>query len=499
MSLKKGWIDFATNGSIHGFKYMVDSSISVVERVFWIIIVLCSLAASIYITILFWARYAANPTRTIIQANFAQISTVPFPAVTICNVNKMLNRKLDSLMDTLSASKEELNITGNIISALMRTTSFYETSAADDTKINNSTALSIATTVLKRHGFLDISQVIPHISQGCDEMIHKCEWNRVEVPCQDLFSGLLTEDGRCCAFNYASSNDMTIKYTLYYGMSTGLRITLHPEYNHRAIAGIIVTIHNPKNFPDGEQNLRKILPLGHAHYVQVGSIKQTCSEEVKKLDITFRKCVYSEERRLGLLGPYTYSNCLTLCKAHLSDEKCNCIPYYFQLFLNKQICTFMDQQCLQNNVTTESFRDCNNCPAQCEEDVYDITLTSAKFTNNLDVWMEDYFSNFNETQKAILLNIFFAFNGQTVWVTDTITSGIYLISSFGGIYSLFLGCSIISIIEALYYLIKGHLFWQKSINQNTIFPKQLSTNFIVLQSDKAQKSQNSFPIIPYIN
>ncbi|KAH1013176.1 hypothetical protein HUJ05_012199 [Dendroctonus ponderosae] len=448
MSLKKGWIDFATNGSIHGFKYMVDSSISVVERVFWIIIVLCSLAASIYITILFWARYAANPTRTIIQANFAQISTVPFPAVTICNVNKMLNRKLDSLMDTLSASKEELNITGNIISALMRTTSFYETSAADDTKINNSTALSIATTVLKRHGFLDISQVIPHISQGCDEMIHKCEWNRVEVPCQDLFSGLLTEDGRCCAFNYASSNDMTIKYTLYYGMSTGLRITLHPEYNHRAIAGIIVTIHNPKNFPDGEQNLRKILPLGHAHYVQVGSIKQTCSEEVKNPSRPVPFLVPS-----GTLGP----SCL------------------------------------------ESFRDCNNCPAQCEEDVYDITLTSAKFTNNLDVWMEDYFSNFNETQKAILLNIFFAFNGQTVWVTDTITSGIYLISSFGGIYSLFLGCSIISIIEALYYLIKGHLFWQKSINQNTIFPKQLSTNFIVLQSDKAQKSQNSFPIIPYIN
>jgi len=61
--------------------------------------------------------------------------------------------------------------------------------------------------------------------------------------------------------------------------------------------------------------------------------------EVKKLAISTRRCIFSEEadevifknvkeRNLSYIT-YSYHNCLAECRASLVKEKCGCIPYYF--------------------------------------------------------------------------------------------------------------------------------------------------------------------------
>uniref|UniRef100_A0A6P7H609 Sodium channel protein Nach-like n=1 Tax=Diabrotica virgifera virgifera TaxID=50390 RepID=A0A6P7H609_DIAVI len=59
--------------------------------------------------------------------------------------------------------------------------------------------------------------------------------------------------------------------------------------------------------------------------------------------------------------------------------------------------------------------------------------------------------NVTTDDSSVLLNVFFSEQNQCVYLRDTIFSTVYLLSSFGGVYSLFLGCSLITVIEVFYY------------------------------------------------
>uniref|UniRef100_A0A6P7GY66 Pickpocket protein 28-like n=1 Tax=Diabrotica virgifera virgifera TaxID=50390 RepID=A0A6P7GY66_DIAVI len=93
--------DFAENTSIHGLKYTVKPDIGTPERIFWALIFFGGLISAIYMTFLFWERYVSNPTRATIKTYYAPTSSIPFPAVSICNVNTILETKLQVFIDSL--------------------------------------------------------------------------------------------------------------------------------------------------------------------------------------------------------------------------------------------------------------------------------------------------------------------------------------------------------------------------------------------------------------
>lgn len=92
--------------SIRCFKNVICMSASckiilIFLRILWLIIVLLGITGSIFMVQLFWQRYLSNPTRSSILSFHAPTTTIPFPAVTICNINRIITSKLEKFVKSL--------------------------------------------------------------------------------------------------------------------------------------------------------------------------------------------------------------------------------------------------------------------------------------------------------------------------------------------------------------------------------------------------------------
>lgn len=59
-------------------------------RIFWLISFLLSLTAAVYLIYGVWDRYQRVPVIVSFQSNEQDIDSIPFPAVTFCNMNKVI-------------------------------------------------------------------------------------------------------------------------------------------------------------------------------------------------------------------------------------------------------------------------------------------------------------------------------------------------------------------------------------------------------------------------
>lgn len=73
----------------------------VIFRVFWIIAFLMSVSLAIYLIYQVWDRYTKVPVIVSFQTSEQDIDSIPFPAVTLCNMNKVKNRKNSLSVSTL--------------------------------------------------------------------------------------------------------------------------------------------------------------------------------------------------------------------------------------------------------------------------------------------------------------------------------------------------------------------------------------------------------------
>ncbi|CAG9860564.1 unnamed protein product [Phyllotreta striolata] len=438
--------EFAENTSLHGLKYTVMKDIGKWEKTFWLLVLFFGFACAIYLTILFWGRYVSNPTRTTILSYYAPTTTIPFPAVSICNINRISKTKLDNFVDKLGIDdEEEKKILMDAVPKVLI--------ISGQTGLYKRIDVEWAQIVLRRHNINNLTQFLGEVTHNCSETVMLCLWNEEILDCSQIFNEALTSNGFCCSFNYG---DTKVKYatTEFNGVGSGLTVLLDPkiekvQYSNYKSSGFKVIIHDPEEYPGGRATTRMITQ-GSVAYIQLFGSKMICSGAVKDLPISQRDCYYTDEMELGSFGEYTYSNCLTECEANYYYSKCNCVPYFYD-FTDKTKCDVSSLTCIfdiRSDIANLS-KICD-CPTQCEDDFYDIVSEYSDFEYTKSMFMFSY-ENATIDNETILLNVFFNEQIQIVFMRDTIFSTIYLLSSFGGVYSLFLGCSLITIVEVLYY------------------------------------------------
>ncbi|XP_057656687.1 sodium channel protein Nach-like isoform X1 [Diorhabda carinulata] len=470
--------DFVENTSIHGFKYI--RKVGATEKIFWTIVLISGLFSAIYMTFLFWERYITNPTRTTIKTMYAPTTTIQFPAVTICNVNGILKDKLNIFLESLNIDEPDLPVIRDSFKQLL---SFTDPSAVD----YNKTQIDILQNVLDTHHY-NVEYVMQKLTQNCSEMLKFCSWNGKQFDCPDLFQESLAVNGFCCSFNYMPNSEL---YTLYNGMNTGILAILNTtpyseQYSSFNFQGFKVFIHDPMEYPV-LQSITRMVTAGTVTYLQIYASKMTSSEAVAALPFTERNCAIPEERLLKNFPTYTSSNCLAECEASYYFRKCNCVPYYFN-FIGPAQCSVSQIDCILEvrKAGLDSSEICD-CPIQCEDDFYGVFSTQTKFEFNQIYDMQAY-SNVDINHDTILLNAFFIEQTQTVYLRDTIFSTIYLLSSFGGVYSLFLGCSLITVIEVIYYATARLFINLKRFERASEETARRKTHIATLQFPKLDKS-----------
>lgn len=166
---------YLLSSSLHGLRYIGTATLSVFERVFFSVSFLMVIVLASYFISNVWQKWRETPVIIGLDPVSTSIKDIPFPAVTICNMNQVKKNFAESLrsekdkviLDSICTQGDSLN--------------------NDDDEIEGKWSY--------------IREFLLNASQPCEEMINLCKFGMATIDCDKSFSSVLTDEGLCCTFN----------------------------------------------------------------------------------------------------------------------------------------------------------------------------------------------------------------------------------------------------------------------------------------------------------
>nr|CAD7570917.1 unnamed protein product [Timema californicum] len=323
LSLTKRWLtgsftvlkNFCLLTSQHGYKYIAEPGRTIFERLLWGSVVLSALVIAVTIILNSWEMFNNRHTMTSIETANYPLWNVPFPAITICALNKVQRSKTRRIVDNMLLPEnvsrdfvfEEMGLLVQLIEPV-------------ETNISR---LRIFQSILDLNK-IKAKDIMTEVTAACEDLIIQCRWKKRSVKCSSIFKLFKTYEGFCCSFNYVGVNDDIIKSSFEQplrmstsGSSSGL--------------SVLVLLHDPWSYPT-VSTLKKIVTLGSEIFFSVAPWLTDSTYEVQKLDPMkrgLRGCLFPWERQLERMKQYTYNNCVMECRVNFIIKLCGCSPYYY--------------------------------------------------------------------------------------------------------------------------------------------------------------------------
>ncbi|KAJ4450034.1 hypothetical protein ANN_01441 [Periplaneta americana] len=277
----------------------------------------------------------------------------------------------------------------------------------------------------------------------CEAFISKCTFKAEPFDCCNALKPLLTEVGYCLAFNskFAGGGIQPRsegEFKLEYVHETDHKWSLTMEVdNGNEVLGTLnpvrVYIHSTEDYPVID------VPPQHVWDQKIQKIsfnpKQTYTTEgARQLTIKQRKCVYEDEIRLVTSDIYTYRSCMIQCRMALARKLCKCVPFLYKKLDGFKYCDLNGMQCLGKNEDKLKAASCP-CELGCSNTVYEVE----KLVGD---------NNQNSLKE---LEVGFVSWPMVRYKREVLFGWVDLLVSFGGIAGLFLGFSLLSGVEIIYY------------------------------------------------
>ncbi|KYN08320.1 Sodium channel protein Nach, partial [Cyphomyrmex costatus] len=444
---------------------------SVIESFLWFMICMLSIVLCTILMLRLWANYSNNPIVTTIYTS-NPIWNVSFPAVTICNNNKVYRPHADLLAKNLWMDGFTTNDSDTFFSSLIKLI------RPDKISMDNTTARQ----------FLDrldmtVEALMEQLMQPCSALLLRCAWIGRVHDCSKIFKTVKSKEGFCCAFNshydlnvgYRSkdkqfnfndtSDDLpgvrTILKAPGSGRDVGLAVALNVEPDKykatsRPYVGASVMIHDPIDFPDIGVHIAAVSP-GHVLAISVTGTSIRGMESLKAIPLEKRLCYFDNEIPGDVR--YSHQSCISECIAKHIHHLCGCLPFYYpEAHKGMRTCYLPDINCLLN--IRKSIPDyanmgvCKMCLPQCTDMMYTIGPEDVKMEN---VGFDSDITHGFNINNVSFVYVFFGDVSYVEYRKESIISWDSLLASFGGIFGLCLGGSVMSVIE-LAYLLTRQLF-----------------------------------------
>uniref|UniRef100_A0A2H1VM38 SFRICE_025969 n=1 Tax=Spodoptera frugiperda TaxID=7108 RepID=A0A2H1VM38_SPOFR len=469
---------FLDTSSIHGLNHLVADKRHLFEIILWFTIILLSGFGSLYLSQMTWSRYQSSPTVVSMDRDMFAWNTT-FPCVTVCPNNYIDTRKLEIF---LRNSKEE-NKTRleNFIISLANASyrNFESIPIYPDISPDKYIQLLVNLSVLFK----------PSLTIGVSNVALSI------VP-------TITEMGLC----YAVNSRMAVYNSPEYRDANRWDIInddtkslfIHP-LDGEVFAQVMnistsydVYIHGPQEVPDISTKFQRSAK-GYYMKLYVTALTVYTSPEAAKLSVNQRRCRFPHENNLKHNSIYTYTMCRMECRIRLCLKYCRCIPHFYRRIGDEQLCDVEGLHCL-SKYKDELYRlqDSSGkkvmcgCYPLCDDVNYVlqsnpvIELTDdLMISNRRRLWppetqeaLEMRFrpfvrslrvvgkSGIGKIVKEALQEWFLGTNLQWGMVTyprmryrrDIIFGFTDVLVAVGGMAGLFLGCSVLSFMEIVYFL-----------------------------------------------
>ena len=430
--------DYIENTTAHGV-VRIFSNRSILRRLFWLLIVLGAAAGCLNNCINRIRFLASGPTSTTISVDRERL--LNFPAVTFCNLNIFTRDGLNRSGIDPSLAIEVLN--------------------ADLECLLEGRVCSRYAEEMPGLGDIIFEDLIGSAGHQMSSFIVNCTF-MAEFCREDDFIPFSTTHGMCYTFNSGVREVLKTNRT---GIRQGLSVFLNVEQDQYVStdpfldAGVRVLVH-PQSEPP--------LPLERGSVVPPGSNAFIGITQRNVVDNTGRACRsendVSELFFLRSRFNYSISACSLNCFLLQVAYYCNCSLFPGQYppdppFADLRPCSFLDACCLQLVIVNPSLNlselspSACDCPSSCETVNYN-TFTSYSALPALYA-LGDFRQEFGEDAKENVMgvNVYFETPSVETITTSFSYNAVALLSDIGGQLGLFLGVSVISMMEFAMWLL----------------------------------------------
>ncbi|XP_048482173.1 pickpocket protein 28 isoform X4 [Plutella xylostella] len=426
---RKDLREYLLTSTLHGLRYIGEGRLTWFERVFWLLAFAFSLICASFFILNIYDKWRSAPMIVSINPRSLLLADLPFPAVTICNVNQAKKSVAHRYKETGSSKDKKL------LQSLC-------TSNNDTAIFDNST---------DNADWEYFRAFLINVTQPCSEMLDQCYWNDERQDCQDLFNAQLTDEGLCCTFNVVHRDmmfrnpkdlyDLNLTFPLpavdwtpeggyppdspesgfpwrplgtgtHHGLTLVLDTNIDEYYcGSTSSPGFKILLHNPTETP-------KIAAYGDIYgpgaeaRVAVTPRILDAQPQLQAIDRAQRLCVFSSERNLTFYRTYTQRNCEMECEAETMLNTCQCVQYFMPKNRSTRVCGKADAECysgrtLPGNREESSGGGCGCLPA-CTEISYSERRSSAPLSNTLieqnryiGEETPDYFNEHGRSPRAV--------------------------------------------------------------------------------------------------
>ncbi|XP_030569500.1 pickpocket protein 28 [Drosophila novamexicana] len=481
--------EFLRSTSLQGLKYVWDNDLPGWVQLFFakvFVIVVC-LAVNLAVNV--FNKWQSTPVIIGISSTMTPIQDIPFPAITVCSMNKAKNSKVANFRP------------GTLEYAMLQKTCNQDFNFTDYKSLR------------PRSKSDTYAKFIVNVSHKCEELIVSCIFGQKSLPCTDLFREFFVDEGLCCVFNflhpyyiykhsassirdYTSSRGLTDiavdwnpisgypkhlpagfypRRGIGIGLANGLQIVLNGHTDDYYCSstngqGFKVLLYNSIDQPRLKESGLPIM-LGHETNYRIVPNSYEAVPSIRSIDRSRRQCIFSDEQDQELLfyKYYTRRNCEAECDAMYFLRLCNCIPYHLPLiYRNATVCHVRHFDCLNRaeleNVDGESTACKEHCLTSCHDVTYfpnPFAIPTMPFNQQGARVKNEYFSNFSTDfilKNLAIVNFYHDDNYFRSYVRSSYTGPTEYMSLTGGIMSLMFGFSVVFMSELFYFIFLRSLF-----------------------------------------
>ncbi|XP_073811879.1 pickpocket protein 28-like [Musca autumnalis] len=502
LSLKEIYEEFCSNTSIHGFQYFGQRRPRK-EIGFWIIIFIITIYFCTSIIVKIYIKWCDTPVIVSFSEKSTPIWSIPFPAVTICpetkralkETDKNYGQMLEMFYNDYLPGGEKLT-TNYTLKELHQTLTLMHICRSEIDQFFEIPKLN--------HQPFDYIQTMNEMLPPMEKYLVLCKWFGESQKCEKLFTKVYTDGGICYTFNslkpsdlYRSDvvinsqvNDSTpLQWSLEEGYSAkNVNLTTYPErvlssgsdagfqiyiqcfpqetdYTcNGAVQGFKVLLHSPDETPSVAK-----------HFVRVSGDKETLIAVKPKMITTSadiaayhpenRRCFLNKDRQLRFYKVYSQDNCERECLTNFTYSQCGCVRFSMPHTAEMEICGEDKIRCYRKakeQLKLQQFAeglqkinglegvaaDCNCMPA-CTSLDYETEISEGHFdveSTQKAFQVDDMFSG-----KVSLVQIYFKENQFITSKRSELYGVSDLLANFGGVFGLFMGISILSVVELFYH------------------------------------------------
>lgn len=408
------------------------------------------------------------------------IKNIPFPAVTICNMNQVKKSFGENLTGRAEQIRDVMCEQG-------------------DSRNDESQPVE--------GNWSYIRQFLINSSQKCEEMLKDCKFGTKNIDCKlrRNFEKVLTDDGLCCTFNgihpqllfkqydiedIGQSENDVVNYITWTpekgydensklshyprqvpgaGTNMGLTLLLDADVSNYYCSstssyGFKILLHSPIETPK-MANFAFSVATGHETKIVITPKISEASNLIRKIDIKKRQCIFENEANLSYYKIYSKKNCEMECSSKIMEEKCLCTLYYMPRNFNDnntKICNRRQVNCYEEVLFNISYSlndimTCNDCLPACFEVNYGREISSAKlgtgeFLTEYPFRSKGYNNATYIRENLAIVHIYFLDSSYRGFTKNELIGFTEFLSNTGGLLGLFMGFSVISLIEIIYFI-----------------------------------------------